>query len=185
MIEQIHNLLTRLGRRRASQGSQQVNRGLGGNLPVLPIGANATRSFQVLAPGTVDRVVALGRVIAAVLQHGEGQRTHDRLGMAPTNALKCPPGVGGVDGLVTDVAEIACPVAPQGLQNLTSAGRANERNDGPIRAFFIPIVHGFHETVLGLVRGRQLALLDRSHHPAAAFFLIARLRAFEIVDGPE
>ncbi len=105
--------------------------------------------------------------------------------MAPANALKCPPGVGGVDGLVSDVAEVARPVAPQDFQNLSSAGRANEGNDGPIRSFLVPIVHGFHETVLGLVRGRQLAFLNRGHHPAAAFFLIARLGAFEIVDGPE
>ena len=110
-----------------------------------------------------------------MLQHGEGQRAHDRLGMAPADALQRPPGVGGVDRLVANIAEVARPIAPQGFQDFRRAGRADERDNRSIRSFFVPVVHGVHEPLTCLMRGRQLAFLDRGHHPAAAFLFIARL----------
>jgi hypothetical protein len=68
-------------------------------------GPDAGGSLQVLAPGAILGGGRLAGVAPLVPQAGEGQRAQDRLGVLPADHLQSAPGVGGVDGLVADVAE--------------------------------------------------------------------------------
>src|SRR5439155_11458290 len=126
---------------------EQISRRVRPGAALLPAGSDLRGALEVLAPGAVLFEVVLGWIASLVLEQGIGQRAHYRLGMPPADGLHRSPGVGDINGLVADVAEVAGPVTPEELDDLAGAGIAHECGDGAVSPFLVPVVHRFDEAL--------------------------------------
>ena len=119
-----------------------------------------------------------------MIEQRVGQRTQYRFGVLPTDDLQSAPGVGEVNCLVTDAAQIARRVGDEQVKYLLCTGTAIQARHGGVRGGFVPAVHGFDKRApRGTRRGHPL-LRHRSHGPVSLLD-VAGLGFLEIVDRPQ
>src|SRR5690349_5655521 len=105
--------------------------------------------------------------------------------MLPADDLQRAETVGDKNGLVSNVAEIAWADAREKFERLLVIQRSRHSCGGGISRTFIPCVHRPDELLRRVfLRGHTL-LIDGVHSPAVAFALVHRLRALEVIEGPE
>src|SRR5207237_1411798 len=81
-------------------------------------------------PRAIGAEVIVSRILALVLQQRVRQRAEHRLGVLPADRFERAEGVGDVDRLVADVAEVAGATAGEQLEAGFPPGRAGARARG-------------------------------------------------------
>src|SRR5690606_20694382 len=129
----------------AARAREQLARGAVVDASVLPTTADLPHQRFIPSPRAIRFLVAVGGVLIPAVRKGIGQRAEDRFGMLPTDGLQRAPGVGNIDRLVADVAEVPRAVTAEDLEDGIRALRAGEPRHGRVDGFWIPAVHSLRK----------------------------------------
>src|SRR5262245_38215441 len=104
--------------------------------------------------------------------------------MLPANVLQGPPTIGYIDGLVSDITEIASPIATKNFKEIVLVRGAYQASHGCIGGRFVPVVHSFSKCLPGFPCLWYGRFIHRSHRPIPLAH-IAGLRLLEMVECPK